>query len=161
MKFYFLLFLLTTLACSSEEPMIVNPQVEPDDQQVDDNRHALVTNVTVTGEENNYTFNVTISSPDTGCSQYADWWEILDIEEELIYRRILSHSHVTEQPFTRSGGPIKILENQKVYIRGHMNNNSYTIRVFGGSVAEGFQEEEYSVSTNLENQDPQPEECEF
>lgn len=161
MRFFILLLLLSTLACTSEESTITNPQFEPEDELVDEERFALVTRVTVTGEENNYTFNVTLSSPDTGCSQYADWWEILDIEEEIIYRRIFSHSHVTEQPFTRSGGPVRILANQLVYIRGHMNNNSFTSRVFAGTVNDGFQEVEYTVSTNLEAQDPLPEGCDF
>ena len=66
--------------------------------------------VDVTGEENAYTFSIGILSPDTGCDQYADWWEIVSLDGDLIYRRILAHSHVNEQPFVRSGGPVAIHE---------------------------------------------------
>jgi len=36
---------------------------------------AIVTAVSVSGSENSYNFSVTIQSPDTGCDQYADWWD--------------------------------------------------------------------------------------
>ena len=39
---------------------------------------AQVIDVGVKGEENKYTFYVKIKSPDRGCDQYADWWEVLD-----------------------------------------------------------------------------------
>ena len=38
---------------------------------------AAVTAVTATGAPGTYTFSVTVESPDTGCAQYADWWEVL------------------------------------------------------------------------------------
>jgi len=122
-----------------------------------------VTEVTVEGDENNYTFNVTLSSNDTGCQQYADWWEVLDEDGTLIYRRILAHSHVDEQPFTRGGAPISVSALTKIYIRGHMNNSGYGTRVMEGTVADGF------VSSNLpkdfaqelETQAPLPNNCAF
>lgn len=89
---------------------------------LDADSQAVVTAVSFTGTPDDYTFSVEISSPDTGCDQYADWWEVFDKEGELIYRRILGHSHVNEQPFTRSGGAVKIQEDTFVYIRAHMNN---------------------------------------
>ena len=71
---------------------------------------ASVTGVTATGEANNYNFSVTIASPDTGCDQYADWWEVFTADGVLIYRRILAHSHVDEQPFTRSGEALRLAQ---------------------------------------------------
>ncbi|MCB0054175.1 MAG: hypothetical protein KDE24_32035, partial [Caldilinea sp.] len=67
---------------------------------------ADVFGVTVRGDDGAYQFSVEIASPDTGCNQYADWWEVLDSDGNLLYRRILTHSHVDEQPFIRSGGPV-------------------------------------------------------
>ncbi len=124
---------------------------------------AEVSKVSISGNEQSYTFNVTIKSPDTGCQQYADWWEVIDLEENLIYRRVLAHSHVNEQPFSRSGGTINILKNQEVYIRAHMNNTGYGSNVLKGSVESGFIKEELKTSfaAKLENVAPLPNNCAF
>lgn len=124
---------------------------------------AQVTNVTVSGEENRYVFSVTIASPDLGCDQYADWWEVIDLEGNLLFRRVLAHSHVTEQPFTRSGGSVPILENTEVYVRAHMNTTSYGSVVFKGSVSNGFSSDNLDgeFARVLENTDPLPNGCAF
>ena len=62
---------------------------------------ANVMEVQATGAPNAYQFEVKVSSPDTGCDQYADWWEVLSEDGQLIHRRVLLHSHVGGQPFTR------------------------------------------------------------
>jgi hypothetical protein len=67
---------------------------------------ADVVDVSVSGDVGSYIFAVTIASPDSGCAQYADWWEVLGADGSLLYRRVLLHSHVTEQPFVRTGGPV-------------------------------------------------------
>ena len=124
---------------------------------------AQITNVTTSGKENQYTFNVTIASPDLGCNQYANWWEVIDLDGNLIYRRILGHSHVEEQPFTRSGGPVSISKDMKVYIRAHMNTTSYGNVVFSGSVADGFSSTTLDVefAKELEETAPLPSGCAF
>lgn len=99
---------------------------------------ADVTGVRASGSPEAYTFSVTVRSPDTGCDQYADWWEVLTPEGELVYRRILAHSHVDEQPFTRSGGPVPVGEGDRVVVRAHMNDAGYGGVAFAGSVASGF-----------------------
>lgn len=124
---------------------------------------AQVLDVTVAGSEGEYTFSVTLKSPDTGCSQYADWWEVVSEDGQLVYRRILHHSHVTEQPFTRSGGLVPISKEQVVWVRSHMNNRGYGIYAMKGSVASGFSivqpPEEFALP--LESQNPLPDGCAF
>ena len=108
-----------------------------------------------------YTFYVTISSPDTGCDQYADWWEVISEDGELLYRRILLHSHISEQPFKRSGGPVKLDRNQRVWIRAHMNNTGYGGQVFVGSAKDGFKKGTIpaDLGLNLDKMDPLPQGC--
>ncbi len=78
----------------------------------------------------------------------------------LIYRRILLHSHVNEQPFTRSGGPVKIQPEKGVIVRAHMNTEGYRGRALRGSVADGFGATEIpDFAENVEAQDPQPPDC--
>lgn len=89
------------------------------------------------GDDGAYTFAVTVRSPDTGCAQYADWWEVVSEAGGLHYRRILTHSHVSEQPFTRTGGPVPVSADETVYVRAHLNTGGYgqTLR---GTAAGGF-----------------------
>ncbi|MEA5465750.1 hypothetical protein VB741_18640 [Leptothoe sp. PORK10 BA2] len=124
---------------------------------------ADLVSVAVTGEAGNYTFAVTISSADTGCEQYADWWEVADVATgKLLYRRILAHSHVNEQPFTRSGGPVPISPEQPVIIRAHMGGiqSHYGGQVLGGSVDGGFEFVMDSLPS-LETVAPLPTGCAF
>ena len=99
---------------------------------------ADVISVNISGQPGAYQFSVGIKSPDTGCDQYADWWEVITPDGELLYRRILLHSHVGEQPFTRSGGPVPIQPETPVLIRAHMNTTGYGGAMFQGSVQDGF-----------------------
>ena len=101
-------------------------------------KHEDIVSVEVSGTENNYKFNVGISSPDTGCGQYANWWEVFSEDGQLLYRRILLHSHVSEQPFVRSGGPVDIAPNDVVYIRAHMNPVGYGGLLMTGTVQDGL-----------------------
>ncbi|MEM8939752.1 MAG: hypothetical protein AAGC64_10440 [Bacteroidota bacterium] len=132
-------------------------------QKTQDERYADVLNVTISGKELQYTFSVTISSPDTGCEQYADWWEVISESGELVYRRVLLHSHVNEQPFTRSGGKVPIKEDQIVWIRAHMNNLGYGGKTIKGSVTDGFvpTEPPKGFAANLEQVQPLPSGCGF
>lgn len=130
----FLFLLLPFYSCSQEQGMD-EPEI-PD--TATDSQFANVQKVSISGDANNYNFSVTLASPDTGCEQYADWWEVLSEDGKLLYRRILAHSHVNEQPFTRSGGPVNIANDEIVWVRAHMNNNGYGGEVMKGSVATGF-----------------------
>ena len=133
------------------------------EDKADDKIVANVISVTVIGEANNYQFSVGLTSPDIGCDQYADWWEVLSEDGSLLYRRILTHSHVNEQPFVRSGGPVPIVANEVVYIRGHMNTGGYGGAIFKGSVEDGFEQVTISAdfASGVEKEDPQPAGCAF
>ncbi|MCB2127557.1 MAG: hypothetical protein KDE03_00395 [Rhodobacteraceae bacterium] len=48
-----------------------------------------------------WTFDVTISHPDTGWDHYASGWEIVAPDGGVLGYRELTHPHVDEQPFTR------------------------------------------------------------
>ena len=124
---------------------------------------ADVQSVNVSGQVSAYQFNVQVSSPDTGCDQYADWWEVLSEDGQLLYRRVLLHSHVSEQPFTRSGGPVPIDENTIVIVRAHMNNGGYGGAALRGSVSGGFAtvQLESGFAVEVEALDPLPEDCAF
>ncbi len=145
--------------CSSNVADTENPTSIP--SETDD--AAAVIAVTANGTSGNYTFNVTIASPDTGCSQYADWWEVVDTNGTLIYRRILAHSHVNEQPFTRSGGTVSINPDTEVYIRAHMNTTGYGTKAFKGTVSAGFQAMELATDFAMDvvSQAPLPSGCAF
>lgn len=124
---------------------------------------AVVVSVTTSGNENAYTFRVGILSPDTGCNQYANWWEVITENGELVYRRILGHSHVNEQPFIRSGGSVTITKNQVVIVRAHMNTLGYGTKTFKGSVSNGFVafDTENNFASELATLEPLPTGCAF
>jgi len=107
-------------------------------REVAESAFAEITAVSTSGGEGSYQFLVTIRSPDLGCDQYADWWEVLNGDGELLYRRVLAHSHVAEQPFTRSGGPVVVPAGQEVVVRAHMHPFGYGPTAWRGSVATGF-----------------------
>lgn len=134
-----------------------------DGQVMDSTKLADVISVDVSGSEGAYRLSVGISSPDTGCDQYADWWEVVSQEGELIYRRVLLHSHVEEQPFVRSGGPVAIAPDSIVIVRAHMNIDGYGGAVFQGSVESGFKEMALKpdFASDLADELPLPDGCAF
>ena len=46
-------------------------------------------------------FDVTVRHADVGFSHYADRWEVIGDDGEVLGVRVLQHPHVHEQPFTR------------------------------------------------------------
>lgn len=131
--------------------------------QVDLQQEAKVLEVKSLGRSGKYTFAVKLSSPDSGCDQYADWWEVLDEEGNLLYRRILGHSHVNEQPFTRSGGPVLVEDDDVVIVRLHMNNTGYAEWGMKGSIKQGFDALtiQKDFAAEAEKQSPLPNGCAF
>jgi len=118
---------------------------------------ADVVEVVVSGVPGDYSLSVAVSSLDTGCRSYADWWEVVSEESELLTRRVLLHSHVDEQPFTRSGGLLKVQPDDTLIIRAHMSEGGYggvTMRRTAADVPPGF-------APGLDAQDPLPTNCAF
>lgn len=163
MKYLSLLvfILLLIISCNSikNDDGATEPEMDPPSAA----GAAEVLAVSVTADPGAYTFSVQLKSPDTGCDQYADWWEVIGTDGSLKYRRILTHSHVNEQPFTRSGGPVPITADEPVYVRGHMNKGGYGTRIFRGTVAGGFSMDSLAVSfaDTLAQVAPLPVDCAF
>jgi hypothetical protein len=66
------------------------------------------------------TFYVTVAHQDEGWDHYANRWEVLTPDGDVIATRTLAHPHVSEQPFTRSLSHIKIPAGvKKVVVRAH------------------------------------------
>ena len=53
-------------------------------------------------------FDVTLQHADTGWDHYANKWQVLTPDGDLLGERILYHPHVHEQPFTRSLSGVRI-----------------------------------------------------
>ena len=122
---------------------------------------AEVLDVSVSGAEGAYLFAVTVRSQDTGCDGYVDWWEVVTPEGELLYRKTLLHSHVDEQPFTRSGGPVPAGASDEVIIRAHMNNSGYAGVARRGTVWTRFIKSTLKpgFGAELASRGPQPPRC--
>ena len=123
---------------------------------------AVVLEIEHGGTPGSYTFDVTIRSPDKGCNLYADWWEVLSENGELLDREVFNKSHVDDQPFQSSSKhPLDIQPDQVVIIRAHMNEGGYTDQVQRGSVKRGFTSIRLSenFARRVAQVDPQPPTC--
>ncbi|MEW5867780.1 MAG: hypothetical protein AB1894_00780 [Chloroflexota bacterium] len=159
---YSLLALGLLASCASPQPAATQPGVKPLPTQASSAR-ADVLSVSITGMPGAYQFSVEVRSPDLGCEQYADWWEIIDEQGNLIYRRILTHSHVSEQPFQRAGGPVAIQADTIIYVRAHMHPGGYGGQALRGSVLAGFQNANPGpdFAAGLATTPPLPQGCDF
>ncbi len=162
------ILLVTLASCGTQAPTEERSQppsqAESSAPSDDGNPVAVVTAVEVpSGEPGGYTFAVTVESPDTGCKQYANWWEVITPEGDLIYRRILAHSHVDEQPFERSGGPVAVQPDQTVIVRAHMEPSGYGSQALQGTAESGFEAVTLSLNfaADLAIAEPQPQSCTF
>lgn len=67
-----------------------------------------------------YGFEVTVRHADEGWDHYADAWEVLGPDGEVLGVRVLYHPHVGEQPFTRNLRDVRIPAGiRKVRLRAH------------------------------------------
>lgn len=162
---YLALFILSGVmlfACSKKNQVKGMDQME-EEEEMSSQEGAAVIKVEVQGNPQQYNFSVTVESPDTGCDQYADWWEVISLDGDFLYRRVLLHSHVSEQPFTRSGGAVAIDAGVEVYVRAHMNNKGYGTKVMKGSPATGFTAIDLAndFAEDLAQKEPLPKDCDF
>jgi hypothetical protein len=120
--------------------------------------------VSMQGGPDDWTVSVTVRSPDVDCDQYADWWEILTPDGDLVHRRILNHSHADEQPFTRSSEGSVTLDAATTYrVRAHLHPTG-----FGGQVMEGRPGSPFVAvevpddwAAELSTAEPLPDDCWF
>lgn len=75
--------------------------------------------------EGAYQVSATVQHGDEGWQHYADRWEILDMEGNILDTRVLMHPH-TPEPFTRSISAANIPDGiQKIRVRAHDNVHGY------------------------------------
>lgn len=160
-------FLACVSAKDSARPVAadtdVDVDVDTDSDAATEGPEAAVVGVVVSGDPGAYDVAVTVSSPDTGCEQYADWWEVVAEDGTLVYRRILNHSHVDEQPFEReSEEPVRMGAADVVVVRAHMNTTGYGGAAVRGSASTGFTVDptvDAAFAPDLETAAPLPEAC--
>ena len=71
-------------------------------------------------------FDVTVRHDDEGWKHYANRWEVLSPDGEILATRVLAHPHDNEQPFTRSLGNVKIPSDLfEVVVRAHDLEHKY------------------------------------
>jgi hypothetical protein len=65
-------------------------------------------------------FDVTVKHDDQGWEHYANRWEVLSPDGEILATRVLRHPHDNEQPFTRSLKDVRIPRDlSEVIVRAH------------------------------------------
>jgi hypothetical protein len=70
--------------------------------------------------QNRCDFQVTVKHQDTGWKHYANKWDIMTADGQLLATRTLYHPHEHEQPFTRSLNNVEIPKKvHSVVIRAH------------------------------------------
>lgn len=71
-------------------------------------------------------FDVTVKHDDEGWKHYANRWEVLSPDGEILATRELAHPHDNEQPFTRSLVNVRIPSNLfEVTVRAHDLRHEY------------------------------------
>jgi len=79
----------------------------------------------VRSEADMFRFSVTVRHADAGWEHYADRWDVLDENGNVLGTRVLLHPHDTEQPFTRSTTLSLPMSVKKVTIRARDKKHGY------------------------------------
>ncbi|WP_206378297.1 hypothetical protein [Sneathiella limimaris] len=72
-----------------------------------------------------FRFSVTVRHEDQGWDHYADKWDVLDMDGNVLGTRVLMHPHDNEQPFTRSMKISIPMHVKKVTVRAHDKVHGY------------------------------------
>jgi hypothetical protein len=92
-----------------------------------------IVNAKVTKQGMNWRIEVTLRHDDTGWDHFADGWEVLDAQGNVLGYRELMHPHVDEQPFTRSLSNLMLPDGtRELFIRTHCSVKGWskdTLRV--------------------------------
>ena len=76
-------------------------------------------------------FKVTLRHADSGWEHYADGWQVVDQQDNVLGDRVLHHPHVNEQPFTRGLSGVSLpVSTQNVMIRAHDSVHGWTEQRF-------------------------------
>lgn len=77
------------------------------------------------------TFSVTLEHGDEGWNHFANQWDVVTVDDELLGSRVLHHPHVDEQPFTRSlSGVIIPAGVSQVKVRARDSMHGYSEQEF-------------------------------
>jgi hypothetical protein len=77
------------------------------------------------------TFTVTLEHADQGWNHYANLWEVVTLDDQLLGARVLYHPHENEQPFTRSLSGVSIPAGvRQVKIRARDSVHGYAEQEF-------------------------------
>jgi len=77
------------------------------------------------------TFMVTLEHADQGWNHYANLWEVVTLDDQLLGARVLYHPHENEQPFTRSLSGVSIPAGvRQVKIRARDSLHGYAEQEF-------------------------------
>jgi hypothetical protein len=80
------------------------------------------------GSDGLWRFETTVRHNDEGWDHYADAWQVVGPDGEVLAERVLAHPHDNEQPFTRSQSNIEIPSDvNQVTVRAKCN-----VHGFGG-----------------------------
>lgn len=76
-------------------------------------------------DKNKCRFTVRVRHKDRSWNHYANRWEVLSLDGEILATRVLAHPHIDEQPFTRSLTVEIAPEHKSVIVRAHDSEHGY------------------------------------
>ncbi|MFT2111854.1 hypothetical protein [Marinomonas sp. 2405UD68-3] len=86
---------------------------------------ADVVKVNVNCSDTTCSMQTTVLHQDSGWEHYADRWEVLNEQGDIIATRVLLHPHENEQPFTRGMQFKKPKNSPTVQVRAHDSVHGY------------------------------------